>query len=188
MVGAYSDPHLGVCPFALSPGGFLVNPQRSPSQILSRPLCHLRHRDGSSPRIEHHERPEEGGVWDEVLWVPWPEVEERTGHSPLEELGASPSRWVSGPGSEPQPIPPLDDGTPAEREPSPGFSQGSRPGSLRTSGPSPHTSIGCKGESSPSREIGKTRKRLNQGCGHVGMGQPKTQGPNEAARSSQLLY
>lgn len=124
-------------------------------------------------RIGHHEHPEEGGVWDEGLWVPWPEVEELTGHSPLEVLEASPSRWVSGPGSEPQPTPPLGDVTPAEREPSPGFSQGNCPGSLRTLGPSPHTLLGCQGESSPSREIGKTRKRLNQGCDHVRMGQQR---------------
>lgn len=71
--------------------------------VIVRPLCHLRHRDGGSPHRGHHKHPEEGGVWDEGLWVPWLEVEELTGHSPLKVLGASPSRWVSGPGSEPRP-------------------------------------------------------------------------------------
>lgn len=69
-----------------------------------------------------------------------------------------------------------------------GSSQGNHPGILRTSGPSPHTSAGCRGwESSPGRGSRRTRQRLTQGEGLISSGRPAAKDPTQAPQGSRLL-
>lgn len=74
-------------------------------------------------------------------------------------------------------------------DPSPQAFPGNHLGILRTSGASPHTSAGWRGESSPGRGTGTTRNRLSRGRGHVGgacqqWASPGYQDPSQASGSS----
>lgn len=79
--------------------------------------------------------------------------------------GSKPSWWVSGSGPEPQLLLLSKGGGTLAL----GCSQESPMNSevFRTS---PHTSAGWRGKSSPSKGIGRTRKKLSQGAGPHGWG------------------
>lgn len=192
-LGTQSNP-LGVCPSTLSPGGFLSACSHSPSQILSWPLCYLRHRGGSSPRIEQPGHPKEDGIWDEVLEPFGPDAR---GGGGAHRVPPSWKCWEPALSSQVDLWPRARTTAhsssgcwDASREGILvlGSSQGNHPGILRTPGPSPHTSAGCRGwESSPGGGSRRTRQRLTRGEGLISSGRPAAKDPTQAPRSSRLL-